>query len=248
MGRLYGHQLEPGMNGCFSQAWGTGLRIGARADTIAPMLTLTSINIATPVALNPNQPGKKTGICKLPAMQGVVGPLGLAGDAVVNTKHHGGPDQAVYIYGQADYDWWAGQGIAVAPGLFGENLTIGGMASVEFAVGDRLEIGEVVLEVTAPRIPCATFAARMGDPAWVKRFRDGRRPGLYARVIAGGTVVPGMDVTIVPFEGDRYGIGEQFDLYFARSPSREDVARVLALPVAIREREHYEAVLERLGL
>jgi MOSC domain-containing protein YiiM len=67
------------------------------------------------------------------------------------------------------------------PGAFGENLTIGTLESALFRIGDRLHIGEVILEVTAPRIPCDTFATRMGDPTFIKRFRKAGRPELYCR-------------------------------------------------------------------
>ena len=49
--------------------------------------------------------------------------------------------------------------------MFGENLTTSGL-DVDGAVGERWQVGdEVVLEVAGPRIPCSTFAARMGEKA-----------------------------------------------------------------------------------
>ena len=74
----------------------------------------------------------------------------------------------------------------VVPGTFGENLTISELESAKFNIGDMLHIGDVTLQVTAPRIPCSTFAARMGDPHWAKKFRQAERPGLYCRVFEGG--------------------------------------------------------------
>jgi MOSC domain-containing protein YiiM len=54
----------------------------------------------------------------------------------------------------------------------------------------------VVLEVTAPRIPCATLAARMGDPQFVKKYRRAERPGLYCRVIREGNLQTGNEVRL----------------------------------------------------
>ena len=100
-------------------------------------------------------------------------------------KHHGGPDQAVYVYLSEDYDWWSKTlGRPIAPGTFGDNITISGLTSADLAIGDRLIAGDVVIEVTTPRIPCNTLAARMGDPGFVKAYRDAGRPGAYCRVIA----------------------------------------------------------------
>ena len=144
-----------------------------------------------------------TGIVKRPQTGPVtIGPLGLEGDAVLDLKNHGGPDQAVYIYGQPDYDLFARElGRELAPGLFGENLTIAGLESQAIHVGDRFEIGEVLLEATSPRIPCATFAARMGDPQWVKHFFAVNRPGVYVRVLRTGQVEAGMAVRAHPLRG-----------------------------------------------
>ena len=49
-----------------------------------------------------------TGINKQPVSNAVdVDELGLVDDNVCNTIHHGGLDQAVYLYRQEDYDYWS---------------------------------------------------------------------------------------------------------------------------------------------
>jgi MOSC domain-containing protein YiiM len=62
-------------------------------------------------------------------------------------------------------------------------------------IGQRLRVGaSVVLEVTAPRTPCVTFARRMDEPHWVKRFTEHRAPGAYARVVEAGVISAGDEV------------------------------------------------------
>mgnify|MGYP000941369013 CR=1 FL=1 len=208
---------------------------------------LISINIG---AEQPIQIGGKpdtTGIFKQPASGAVtVTTLGLAGDAVCDTKNHGGPDQAVYIYGQGDYDWWAQElDQALPPGTFGDNLTISELESAGFNVGDRLHIGEVILEVTAPRIPCGTLSARMGDKMFVKRFRAAGRPGLYCRVIRTGSISTGDPVRVEACAGPTVSIGEMYRNHFL--PDDETfLRRCLAAPIAIRAREDMEAKLRNL--
>src|SRR5262249_44069590 len=115
--------------------------------------------------------------------------LGLGGDSICNTKHHGGPDQAGYIYGEPDYRWWANVlGLDLQPGTFGDNLTINEVESSRINVGDRFRIRSRILEAAAPRIPCGNLSMRMGDPTFAKRFREAERPGLYCRVIHSGSV------------------------------------------------------------
>ena len=179
-------------------------------------------------------PGKKykTGINKL-AIQGavMVDAEGLVGDAILNRKHHGGVDQAVYIEGAIDLDWWQAElGRDLPFGTFGENLVIDGLESAMLAAGDRLAIGEVLLEITSARIPCATFAAKMGEPTFVKRYTRAARPGAYARVLQGGVVEAGQSVEYKPWSGDRVTMPEMMAT-FGRRLSDTDRARYLAAPV-----------------
>ncbi len=111
------------------------------------------------------QIGSAQTIDKQPVTEADFGAGGVAGDTVANTRHHGGPDQAVYVYPDEDYAWWREQlGRRLPPGIFGENMTIAAAGADPVRVGDRLPVGETLLEVTAPRIPCSVFAARMGEP------------------------------------------------------------------------------------
>ena len=104
---------------------------------------LLSINIGSARTIGNANVSGQTGIYKLP----VAGPVqvtadGLADDAIVDTRNHGGPDQAVYVYGGADYAWWSAElGRELAPGTFGENLTISDLESAPLAIGDRLHVG-----------------------------------------------------------------------------------------------------------
>lgn len=179
----------------------------------------------------------KTGIFKHPVGGAViVDGNGLAGDAVVNRKHHGGPDQALYIEGSVTLDWWAAElGRPYRPGLFGENLVIEGLDNRRVAAGDRFHAGDVVLEATAPRIPCSTFTLRMGDPGFARRYTKAARPGFYVRVLKGGVIAAGDAVRLEPFDGERVTVAEMMAA-FGRKLAPGERARHLAAPVSIRYR------------
>ena len=199
----------------------------------------------------------ETGIYKEPAGAVEITPDGLAGDAICDTENHGGVDQAVYVYGEGDYAWWAAElDREMEPGMFSENLTVSELESADYAIGDRFHIqtseGEVILEVTAPRIPCGTFARRMGDPTFVKRFRHAERPGLYCRVLAPGTVQPGDAVTVERYvewnDGEPITAREMFRDFYEPKLDEATLRRHLSAPIAIRDREAKEAELaKRVG-
>jgi MOSC domain-containing protein YiiM len=188
-----------------------------------------------------------TGIRKQPVERGYAGTLGLEGDVVANEKHHGGPDQALYLYSAEDYSWWGGElGVAPGPGTFGENLTLSTFGPGEVRIGDRFRAGPTLLEVTSPRIPCATFATRMGESNWVKRFAEARRPGLYVRVLEPGEIAAGDSVERLGGGEDHPTVVELMDAWYDPEPDAEVLERVLAAPVAIRDRAGFEKKLARL--
>jgi MOSC domain-containing protein YiiM len=211
-------------------------------------LRLLSVNVGTETPIEGAGKSGKTGIFKRGVDGPVaVSPLGLAGDTISDTENHGGVDQAVYIYGAPDYAWWSEElGRELSPGTFGENLTVSGLRSAEWCIGDRFVVGSAILEITAPRIPCSTLSARMGDRMFVKRFMRAERPGLYCRVVRGGEVRAGDVVESERYEGEKVLALELFrDFFDSRTPEGK-LRRHLSVPIAARARVQKEKQLERL--
>ena len=164
---------------------------------------------------------------------------GVAGDHIA-ADYHGGTGQAAYLYGREDYDFFERElGISLTSGVFGENITVGRIPP-DPRVGDRLVFDEgVVLEVTGPRTPCSTFAARMREvvgsdaaKGWLKRFRAARRLGIYCRVIEEGEVRSDMRVTIDRGSADWIRVMELWDLMESSTRDPDVITRGLSSPVA----------------
>ena len=211
-------------------------------------MKLLSVNIGKEQTQQRKDHVETTGIYKTPVNEPVeIKSLGIEGDVICDTKNHGGPDQALYIYGGADYAWWSQElGKEILPGTFGDNLTISELESAQFNVGDYIHIGEVTLQVTAPRIPCGTFATRMSDPQWVKKFRAAERPGLYVRVIKEGVVRAGDNVTVEKYSGKTISIVLMYRDYY-ENKSEETLRQHLEAPIAIRARKDLEEELQKLS-
>jgi len=123
---------------------------------------------------------------------------GVVGDDVASRRHHGGSGQAVYAVAREELDWWGTElDRALRDGMFGENLTTVGLDVDGAVVGERWRVGSALLEVTGPRIPCATFAAWMGEPRWVRRFTGRGRTGAYLAVAEPGVITAGDTVEVV---------------------------------------------------
>lgn len=170
------------------------------------MAHVDSVNLAQPQG-NPDTGARRrsTGIHKVPAdgatmvtAPGRTG-SGLAGDVIGNLKLHGGDDQAVYAYAREDLDHWEAElARDITNGMFGENLTTVSIDVTRARIGERWRIGDggLVLEVSAPRTPCRTFAAFLAAENWIKRFTAAARPGAYLRVISPGSVRAGDEIAV----------------------------------------------------
>ncbi len=136
---------------------------------------------------------------------------GVVGDDVGSRKHHGGSGQAVYAVAREELDWWGAQlGRDLHDGMFGENLTTSGLDVDAALVGERWRVGSALLEVTGPRIPCATFAAWMGERGWVRRFTERGRTGAYLAVVEPGVVSAGDAIVVEARPDDGVTVPEVF--------------------------------------
>jgi len=209
-------------------------------------MQLLSINVGKPHPIKAKS--GMTGIYKQPTTAPVkIGQLGLANDSIIDVENHGGLDQAVYVFGTPDFEWWERElGRHLDYGsTFGENLTLTELVSADYNIGDRFQVSAVLLEVTSPRIPCVTLATRMGDPKFVKRFAKAERFGLYCRVIEPGTVCVGDPVTVEPYQGETISALDMFRLFYHPKRFTEDILRrALKAPLHYATRIEYE---ERLA-
>ncbi|GAA0898229.1 MOSC domain-containing protein [Pseudonocardia zijingensis] len=208
-----------------------------------------SVNVAVVRSdIDTRAPDGRTGIDKRP----VDGPVllavaGVEGDTICHTKHHGGPDQAVYAYASEDLAFWAAElGQDVRPGGVGENLTVSGVDCTGAVLGERWRVGEAVLQVRSSRTPCRVFSSFRGVPDLVKRFIAAGRPGAYLAVEQSGLVCAGDTVELL----DRPGHGVTVaDLMAASTVSRERVPEVAVARryMGVRDQRWLDRALELSG-
>ncbi|HDZ55747.1 MAG TPA: MOSC domain-containing protein [Pseudomonas xinjiangensis] len=196
---------------------------------------ILQINAATAEPLEVGQRVARTGHFK----RAVAGPVaiaefGIPGDFIGNHKHHGGVDQAIYLYSQEDAQWW-GKLLQreIEPGFFGENLTISHWWP-DARVGDRLHCGSLVLELTGPRTPCATLEARAGLPGLSKAFIKAERCGAYARVISPGNLSAEETLVVRPGATQHPTIAQVFRYWHGKGDDEAFLRAALNAPIAER--------------
>jgi MOSC domain-containing protein YiiM len=204
---------------------------------------LLSVNTGAVAPLTAGRRTVETGIVKSPVEGRVrVEGVSLAGDRQADLRVHGGADKAVYAYASEDYRWWSdGLGRALAPGTFGENLTVGGLEVSGAVVGERWEVGSALLEVAQPRLPCYKLGMRMGDPVFVARFAAADRPGAYLRIVQAGELGAGDAVRVVDRPAHGVTVAEVSRALLGERGMWAHVLHAPELPARVRD-----SLIERL--
>ena len=175
-----------------------------------------------------------TGFYKMPVEGKVrLTRLGLEGDAVADTRHHGGPDKAVLCYAASHYDRWREElpELAMSPGAFAENLTVEGADESSVCLGDRYRIGDVEVEVSQPRQPCWKIARRWGIKSLTKTVTQTGRTGWYLRVVREGFLQAGQTSQLLDRPHPSWSVQRANDVMFGREVDRLAVIELMQLSV-----------------
>ena len=145
--------------------------------------------------------GRERGLPKPAVGELIITTNGVEGDfnRWRTEKAEGDPDQAVLLLNEEILVDLRAEGWPVQPGDLGENVTLADLSEDALEPGARVQLGEVVLEVSKACDPCTVlytlpYVGKERGPAFV-RTMHGRR-GWYARVLQGGTVRPETPVEV----------------------------------------------------
>jgi len=153
----------------------------------------------------------------------------IDGDEQANLKAHGGPDKAVLaspvehysffndLYGQEPFGF----------GHFGENLTTEGLIETEVRIGDQLNIGQALFEVTMPRMPCFKFGVKLGASKALQTCIDTAKTGFYLRVLQEGMIEAGNTIERVKTDGTAPSVEDVHRLRFFDKRNVVEMQRVL---------------------
>jgi len=173
-----------------------------------------------------------TGICKQPVAGPLrLGRLGFERDGVGDLLHHGGVDKAVCVYSLEHYPYWEDVlGTKLPAAAFGENLTVSDLKEDDICIGDVFELGTALLQVSQPRQPCRTLAARYGRDDLVKLVADSGRTGFYFRVLKEGVVEKGAMLILKEKDPRKITISFANHIYHKDRKNCEGIEKVLAVP------------------
>lgn len=140
-----------------------------------------------------------SGIDKRSVDRAEIDELGMVDDVQVDKRFHGGSERALHQYALKSYERIIKRfpllHKTALPGSIGENLTVNGMNDTNVCIGDTYQMGPLVLQVSSPRIPCWKISHKMNMPDLDKFVAEKQITGWYYRVMEGGCLSIGDEVT-----------------------------------------------------
>jgi MOSC domain-containing protein YiiM len=136
------------------------------------------------------------GVPKQSVPEAQVGELGIAGDVQKHKKVHGGLERALCLFSLELIEKLQGEGHPIYPGSTGENVTIAGIEWATLRAGTRLQLGDVIVDLTRVADPCKLIAASFID----RKFKRLDVPGemrWYCRVVRRGALRVAMPVRVL---------------------------------------------------
>jgi MOSC domain-containing protein YiiM len=214
-------------------------------------MKIISVNVGLPREILIDGHRVMTGIFKEPIEGSVqVRRLNLDGDRQADLTVHGGPYKAIYAYPAEHYTFWRDElpEMNLSFGAFGENLTTEGMVETEINIGDQFKIGEVILQVTQPRMPCYKLAAKFRRQDIIKRFLQSERSGFYFSVIEEGELGAGDSIELIHRDENKVAVRDIVRLYAADKYNMELLRRAVQLEALPEDwRDYFQERIEKIN-
>lgn len=195
-------------------------------------MKIQSVNISKKQKITINGRTRYTGIYKKPINTSIfLGFEDVKNDDVVDRKHHGGKNMAVYAYGKNNYSFFENlyPDLAFTNGMFGENLTIDSVNETEIKIGDTFKVGNAIIQVAQPRLPCSTLGVKFGSQKIVKQFINTSYTGIYFRVLQEGDVKEGDELILIETDENSMTLATVFSLFTTNKKNEEMIKKALSL-------------------
>lgn len=213
---------------------------------------VVAVNVGLPRDVDGPDGPVRTAIWKSPVRgRRHAGRLGLDGDGQADLVGHGGEHRALLVYQVDSYRHWERTLARELPGtgVFGENLTVTGLADDAVCIGDRYRVGGALVEVTQPRVTCFKVGVRLQEPRLPALLVSAGRPGFYLRVLEEGDVGAGDDVVRVGADPRRLTVAAVDALLYLPGRRRSDLERALSVPALPQGwRASFQDLLAQLDL
>lgn len=166
------------------------------------------------------------------------GPIQITKNGIVSDEHayepHRSPDKAILHYCTSHYDEWKkdlpNSVSFFKPGAFGENIYSDEVNEKTICIGDRIAIGDVVVEVTENRAPCFKLNHRFEVKDMAKRTQTLFRTGWLYRVITPGTVSAGATIRLLERPYPEWTVARIMYYLYLETGNFERMKEIIEIP------------------
>ncbi len=182
-------------------------------------MKIISLNIGERKTVQWREKTVETGIFKYPIKECLfLDTENVKNDTIVNRKHHGGVDKAVYVFGENHYQYFKElhPNLDWQYGIFGENITLNQLEETNIHIGEIYQLGAAKIQVSKPREPCFKLGLRFNNQSIVKQFWNSTYCGIYFKVLKKGNVNIGDELILTKTAYENPTIAE---VYHNKKPS-----------------------------
>lgn len=115
----------------------------------------------------------------------------VEGNSEADPVHHGGLDRVLHHFPREHYGqyrrWDLMSSFKDAPSM-GENISTVGLNESQVNIGDIVQIGDVVLQVTQPRSPCFKLNLQFGHDQFALAMQQSQMCGWFYKVLSEGDI------------------------------------------------------------
>ena len=181
------------------------------------------------------QEGHRSGIFKRRIAGRVeVNALGIVGDEHADMRVHGGAEKALHQYCADNYAAlkaaFPGAANDLVLGAIGENISASTLSEKNVHIGDTFRIGTVLAQVSQPRSPCWKINHRFGAPEMSTFVANHHITGWYYRVLEGGHIEEGDEITLIERQTERCSIDEFWCVQLSHRPDVADLEAITQIP------------------
>ncbi|MCL1047241.1 MOSC domain-containing protein [Shewanella electrodiphila] len=153
---------------------------------------------------------------KLPVQSLSVTQHGVEGDKQADPIHHGGEERVLHHFPREHYGqyrrWDLITNFKDVPAM-GENISTVGLDESQVNIGDIIQIGEVLLQVTQPRSPCFKLNLQFGHPKFALAMQESRMCGWFYKVLQAGEINANDSIVLIERKTD-ISIAQAMKIYF----------------------------------
>ncbi|BBM85888.1 MOSC domain-containing protein [Candidatus Uabimicrobium amorphum] len=161
-------------------------------------MQIKSLNVGMPQTIKTENNEFVSAIRKVPTSQKIMlTKMGFEGDGCYEPVH-GGVHKAVHMFCFDNYAFFEERAQSSLPiPTFGENITICGYDECEARVGDTLQMGDAIVQISEPTIRCNTIGRSAGYPLMLKWIHEQYKTGFYLRVLQEGNICVDSSITML---------------------------------------------------